>query len=273
MDSSLAAMEHEKALLLNTEIAAVVTAMRQNSKWAVVQRYTDEDMGDDPLLEEFKSLRRKVFRWTDWSCVNALEYLGPFLEVVRSAETSGPITAMALASINTLLGHEIIGSSAGSDEGLAVAMHTTVEAVTRCKFESTDTASDEFVLSKILQVLLACLKCPTGYYLSDSDVCNIFQACFRIGHGHPPGKEGELLTQMSRAILSEMVYIIFARLPELREPPSAALPDPQLDAHKIHSVSGMNLASLSEVEREEENGGDGEGEASGKGNGDRKSVV
>lgn len=32
-------MEHEKALLLNTEIAAVVTAMRQNSKWAVIPRY------------------------------------------------------------------------------------------------------------------------------------------------------------------------------------------------------------------------------------------
>lgn len=34
------AMDQEKALLLNTEIAAAVTAMRQNSKWAVVPRYT-----------------------------------------------------------------------------------------------------------------------------------------------------------------------------------------------------------------------------------------
>lgn len=54
----------------------------------------------------------------------------------------------------------------------------------------------------------------------------------------------ELLTQMSRAILSEMVSIIFARLPTLQEPPSSASPDPQLDAHKIHSVSHVNLPSL-----------------------------
>lgn len=152
----------------------------------------------------------------DWSKVDPLEYLSPFLEVIRSAETSGPITAIALSSVNKIISHDLIGepaawatcwmvsmhililvlhssyagSSMVSPGGLAVAMHNTSEAVTHCKFESADPASDEVVLSKILQVLLACLKCPTGPYLSDSDVCNIFQACFRIGHGHPPGKEG-----------------------------------------------------------------------------------
>jgi len=237
-------MDQEKALLLNTEIAAVVTAMRQNSKWAVIPRYTDEDIGDDLLLEKFKALRRKVFRWTDWSEVDALEYLTPFLEVVRSAETSGPITAMALSSINKLISHELIGSSAGSSHGLALAMHNTAEAVTHCKFESTDHASDEVVLSKILQVLLECLKCPTGKYLSDSDVCNIFQACFRIGHGHPPGKEGELLTQMSRSILSEMVSVIFGRLSEMQEPSASAEHDPAFDAHAIRPVSTGDLSSM-----------------------------
>ena len=89
---------HRTPLLLNAEIAAVVTAMRQNSKWALVpMRYTvglrstfhgpgqhpnytvftfdgsiaanaligsmqDDEIGDDPLLEDFRLLRRRLFK-------------------------------------------------------------------------------------------------------------------------------------------------------------------------------------------------------------------
>ena len=79
------------ALMLNTEIANVVTAMRQNSKWALIPtRYSvsvqniaqtscrfrsknkfwfsptfaqDNEVGDDPLLDELKLLRRKLFHF------------------------------------------------------------------------------------------------------------------------------------------------------------------------------------------------------------------
>ena len=34
-----------------------------------------------------------------------------------------------------------------------------------------------------VQVLLACIKCPGGPLLTNDNVINIFQACFRIGHG------------------------------------------------------------------------------------------
>ena len=44
-----------------------------------------------------------------------------------------------------------------------------------CRFEETDHDSDEVVLAKILQALLACLRCPAGYLLSDDDVCSIVQ--------------------------------------------------------------------------------------------------
>ncbi len=36
--------------------------------------------------------------------------------------------------------------------GIADAMYKTAEAITQCKFEATDPASDEVVLYKILQV-------------------------------------------------------------------------------------------------------------------------
>ena len=62
----------------------------------------------------------------------------------------------------------------------------------------------------ISQALLACLRCPAGNLLSDDDVCSIVQACFRIGHH--TGKEGELLQQLVRHTMHEMVRHIFGRL-------------------------------------------------------------
>ena len=39
-----------------------------------------------------------------------MEYLAPFLEVVRSPETSGPITAVALTSVRRMLEENILGA-------------------------------------------------------------------------------------------------------------------------------------------------------------------
>ena len=80
--------------ILSSESAGVMAVMRQNSKWALVPGYGygDDDMPDDPLLEEFKAVRRKLFTWHDWDQVAPTAYLAPFLQVIRSVETSGPIT-------------------------------------------------------------------------------------------------------------------------------------------------------------------------------------
>ena len=44
------------------------------------------------MLEEFKAMRRRLFTWRNWDEVSPIAYLAPFLQVVRSVETSGPIT-------------------------------------------------------------------------------------------------------------------------------------------------------------------------------------
>lgn len=51
----------------------------------------------------------------------------------------------------------------------------------------------------------------------------------------------ELLAQMSRSILAEMVSLIFGRLPELEEAPPSAEAHPELDAHKIRTNSLADL--------------------------------
>ncbi len=77
------------------------------------------------------------------------------------------------------------------------AMAAIAETVTHCKFEATDSVSDEVVLMKILQVLMdcshqqqcadhhlqvlrACLVSPAGVYLTDEAVCEIMVTCFSM---------------------------------------------------------------------------------------------
>ena len=66
--------------------------------------------------------------------------------------------------------------------GVAEAVQALADAVTQCKFEATYPASDECVLNRILDVLVACVRSPWGRLLSHDNLLNIFQACYRIGH-------------------------------------------------------------------------------------------
>ena len=207
-------MDARQANILVGETAAVVAAMRQNSKWAMVPRYMDGSAagGDDPLFEKFRALRKSILNWTEWGDMRPNDFLEPFLDIVRSVETSGPITGTALSSIHVLLTENMIGQE---PKEAKLAMHKIVDAVTHCRFEATDPSSDEVVLSKILQVLLACISCPSGELLSDDDVCNIIQACYRIGHQN--GKSGSLLQQLSKTTLTEVTRTIFKRIRDIHK--------------------------------------------------------
>lgn len=120
-----------------------------------------EEELEDPLVEEFKALRRKLFAWqseaaaarrewrrssgaacrcpapaapccTDspvstrlagWDAVDPLEYLAPFLETVKSPETSGPITLVALSALQKIIARGVLGGCFASiwrSERLAV---------------------------------------------------------------------------------------------------------------------------------------------------------
>lgn len=46
---------------------------------------------------------------TDWASVEPMQYLNPFLEVVRSPEVSGPVTGVALTGLHRMLSSYIFG--------------------------------------------------------------------------------------------------------------------------------------------------------------------
>uniref|UniRef100_A0A673BGH0 Golgi brefeldin A resistant guanine nucleotide exchange factor 1 n=1 Tax=Sphaeramia orbicularis TaxID=375764 RepID=A0A673BGH0_9TELE len=104
-------------------------------------------------------------------------FLRPFLEVVRSEDTTGPITGLALTSVNKFLSYGLIDAN---HEAAAEAIENMADAVTHARFVGTDPASDEVVLMKILQVLRTLLLTPVGAHLTNESVCEIMQSCFRI---------------------------------------------------------------------------------------------
>lgn len=111
------------------------------------------------------------------------DLISPFLSLIRSPLTTGPITSHALAALLSLL---TIFPSAAATEGndaadaeLAQALSDISSAVTHCKFEASDSQGDEVVLLKILEVLDVLVKRWGGRdgrtLLGDREVCEMLE--------------------------------------------------------------------------------------------------
>lgn len=196
--------------MINSEVAAVLAVMRRNIKWG--RRYmSGDDQLEHSLIQSLKALRKQIFSWQNqWETINPTLYLQPFLDVIRSRETDAPITGVALSSVYKILTLDVIDQNNANVED---AMHTVVDAVNGCRFEVIDPASEEVVLMKILQVLLACMKGKASVMLSNQHVCNIVNTCFRIVH--QAGSKGELLQRIARHTMHELVRCIFSHLPDV----------------------------------------------------------
>ncbi|EXB65279.1 Pattern formation protein [Morus notabilis] len=204
------------ACMINSEIGAVLAVMRRNVRWG--GRYmSGDDQLEHSLIQSLKVLRKQIFTWQHhWHTINPAVYLQPFLDVIRSDETGAPITGVALSSVYKILTLDVIDQNTVNVED---AMHLLVDAVTSCRFEVTDPSSEEVVLMKILQVLLACMKSKASVMLSNQDVCTIVNTCFRIVH--QAGSKGELLQRMARHTMHELVRCIFSHLPDVGNSESA----------------------------------------------------
>ena len=235
------------AALINTEAQSVMALMRQNARWAGLGQLDalSADSGEGTLFGDFLQLRRQLFAWRDFGAISPVLYLAPFLEVVRSAETSGPITGAALDAVHKFTSRGLIGAAGPF---AAEAMHAVVDAVTHCRFEATDAAADEVVLVKILHTLLACVQCDAGRCVADTDMGAIVQACFRIGH--QTGNEGELLRRASCDTLLELVRCVFARIGGQVGAPVA----PAGDAGRGGAASGADGAGSDDARGGEANG-------------------
>ncbi|ELU03437.1 hypothetical protein CAPTEDRAFT_227129 [Capitella teleta] len=194
--------------IIQGEVNLVVTAMRRNSRWT---SHNHQDEEQDPLLNNFSKLKDLLNIIAELKELAPNEFLSPFLEVIKSEDTTGPITGLALTSINKFLSYSLIDPHC---ETAAAAIENIADAVTHARFVGTDPSSDEVVLMKILHVLRTLLLTPAGAMLTNESVCEIMQSCFRICFEM---RLSELLRKSAEHTLMDMVQLLFSRLPQFKE--------------------------------------------------------
>lgn len=131
----------------------------------------------------------------DLKLISPEVFLSPFLEAIRSEETTGQITAIALSAVNKFLSYGLVGRitlklstsskiipyvSDPTNSNLPIIVQSIADAVTHARFVGSDNNSDGVVLLKIVQVLRTLMLSPEGSALSNESVCEIILSCFRI---------------------------------------------------------------------------------------------
>lgn len=76
-------------------------------------------------------------------------YLAPFLDVVQSDDIPASATGVALSAVLKILKLDVFDERT---PGARDAIHSVIFAVTNCRLERTDPASEDAVMMRILQV-------------------------------------------------------------------------------------------------------------------------
>ncbi|KAI6116902.1 hypothetical protein EDD16DRAFT_1693169 [Pisolithus croceorrhizus] len=210
-----AAPRIEKKHVLLSEILAVTSTMRKNSRWAAAAHTLiardsalAKDLGlrrgslaqEADLMGGFQELKRAIRDVADVQSLHLPALLGPFLSLIRSPLSTGPITSAALSSVHNFFVCDLISSDS---LGLDSALSELSSAVSHCKFEA-------IVLLKIMTVIHDCIcGSSVGPMLGDVEICEMLETvlttCCQM-------RLSEILRRSAEATMISIVRTIFCRL-------------------------------------------------------------
>ena len=125
-------------------------------------------------MRDLFDLRRRA---REPSSEEAEAILTPFLAVITSPETTGPITGAALTSLSKILRVNLIDPS---DAHASSAMQRVVEAVLNCQFEQSDVGGDEVVICKIVDCLHRAVDCSAGSKLPTATIRTSLETLLKV---------------------------------------------------------------------------------------------
>lgn len=171
MSAGAARTHASKRRIFLCECQSLLCVLRQND------RFASHAHSSSPILAKLDSLLATVRSTSDaaFGNIGRNELVAPFVEVVKSDETSGPCTAAALTALATLLDFGIIDEAFPQSQE---AMSELVAAVTTCRFELTEPRFDEVVKMQIIEVLQSSVCGSSGHLLGDEEVWESVQTCF-----------------------------------------------------------------------------------------------
>jgi brefeldin A-resistance guanine nucleotide exchange factor 1 len=163
------------------------------------------------------------------------------------------IISLALTAITKFLSYNIIS---GDSPRLAEAMQLLSSAITHCRFEASDPATDEVVLLRILKLMGSIIVGPGGEILGDESVCEMMETGLSICC---QPMLSEVLRRSAEIEMVSICQVIFERLKHLEveagDEPGALDKDTKadMDSVKMHT-SKMQTSSTGKKAEESKPG-------------------
>lgn len=176
---------HNVYLLLHGELVSLLHILKKKYKWTMVK--SSDLIESKPLLKlalnSISTVDQKLLQ-SDLK-VKMRDLVLPFLEALTLKEVSASLTRLSLTSLERFINAGIFCSSSKlGDEYMLEDLNScflyVIQSIVRCKFESSDSATDESVLLRILSILNGVMDNPISDHLSDSAVCELLETMFSI---------------------------------------------------------------------------------------------
>ncbi|KAI0035768.1 Sec7-like domain is implicated in guanine nucleotide exchange function [Vararia minispora EC-137] len=238
------------------EILSVTTVMRKNSRWSSSsQTYNTRDSAlasnlglrragpsggparngteEETLMSAFEELKRELRNVQDVQSMPLSSVLAPFLSIIRSPLSTGPIASAALSAIHAFFACGLIHPGAVA---IDAALSDFSSSISHCKFEASDSSGDEVVLLRILTVVEDCMCGSVGKLLDDVEVCEMLETvlttCVQM-------RLSETLRRSAELIMHALVRTVFSRIHSLY---------PEIEEKKLENAqdhaSGQNDISM-----------------------------
>lgn len=214
------------------------------------------------LLAGFVGLKRSLAQVRDFTEIPPSDIVRPFLDLIRSPLTSGPITSLALTSLNTLILHilpcyqpfplpPLTSQSftvSSSPSPLQIALTQITSTIARCRFPSTNPAQDEVVLLRLLRATESLVAGPLERDLNDEGVCETLEVGLGMGGR---ARLGEGLRRTAQSAVGAIVKAGFGRLkimdPEIVLGENSQISSLQAEEKVIGTGGGDAAISESEI--------------------------
>ena len=139
--------------------------------------------------------------------MDPLKLVSPFLNVIKSGDTTGLVTSIALNSLTNFVIYKIIDPH---HPDVQSAINEITFSVTRTKFEATDVVSDEIVFSTILKFLRTIVTSEVGRKcITEKGMCEIIEVAFGM---HFQTRISKLLRKDAEDTLIIITSCMFERL-------------------------------------------------------------
>ncbi|KZT56706.1 Sec7-domain-containing protein [Calocera cornea HHB12733] len=203
--------------ILQGEITSVISAMRKNSRWAAyarAQRFErDYRSGrgyriphEVALFTAFGLLKKEVKDAEGILEMPLPKVLAPFLAVLEASSCPSTITLATLTSLHNILKSPLVRPDVAS---LTQALTALSTALAKCKFEPSDSTTDELVMLKQLDLIYEVFSSDIGTRLGNPEACELLECvlsmCYRT-------KYSEMLRRSAEYTMHRLIRLVFVKL-------------------------------------------------------------